>query len=302
MPLRQLLILTLALFVASVSSQGGSWRLSANPSDNQGQSKDQNQHKPADQSPKPIQRSKAELYQHSPVFEKAHNSGVQLTASLQATHTQPRAKEDKALDLGSYHVAPPSMQWRFQTPFEEIPSTGPYMRVNVFADKSFGNILHPAPYTNVFDVQKGIIGLEWDFKEADKTPDDRRLHLSDILFKSYQRVCQGVAHHVAPRYIVGVWIVSYDTKRVLLEAYERHKTDFSVERTWRPGSVEFESLLGTTHGKVVMHMLMDFCRWSHCSVPSAIKTKYWHPPGQVGAWGWYMMIELREKKSIVNEI
>ena len=292
---RHLAVLTLFCLLTTVSSQSRQWGLSAS---NGGRAGDRSQPKQPKMMklPKP---PKASEYPYSPVWDRARKSGVRLSADLKKTHARPRA-EDKALDLGNYNVAHPRSQWTWWTPFDEISFAGPYQRVEVFADKSLRNILQPAPYANIFDVQRGIIGIDWDFKSYDNTPEARLLHLSDLLYASYQRVCVRFDKHVPPRYVVASWVITYDTKRVLSEAYERRGFDPRALRTWHPEDVEFVAMLGTTHGKIVLWMLQDFCRWSQCRVPVAIKTKCAQPPGQPR--GWYVMFELGVRNSVKNMI
>ena len=306
MAVRHLFILWLFFYFTTCLCQRGVFKLFAGPSNGGTGEPDRPQFKPERQSPAHNHKPKSngaketnDSAERSPIFLKAHREGHELKASLRHVHARPQLL-DKELEMGEYHVAPPRLQLGLNTPFDEIPMGGTYMRVNVFPNKSLRTMINPAPYANVFDVRRGIIGLEFDFKGYDTTPKGRQLHLSDILFKSYQRVCEKVAHSVPPRYVVVSWIITYDTKRVLHEAYEKHDINPSMEHTWRPGSAEHEAILGTTHGKVVMHMLMDFCNWSSCRVPANIKSRFWKPLGTPA--GWHLLIELEARKQNVKDM
>ena len=300
MPLCWLLASWICLLAIHATCQGGSFRLFAGPSGG-----DANRHDPQrpPKHPPPrklINAAKPEYGEHSEMWRKAQQSGAALSASLRRTHAQSPLKADKKLDLGSYHLAPPKAEYGFRTPFEEVPAGALYLKVDVFSEKSWRALVQPAPYSNVFDVRRGLIGLDFDFKQYDTLPPACQLHLSDVLYASYQRVCQRVEGHVPPRHVAVSRIEPGDTSRVLSEAHLKHNLPTDGEHVWRPGSREHEAILGTTHGKVVMHMLTDFCHWSTCRVPGNIKSRYWEWPGTLPSW--YLLIELEPRKGIRNHV
>ena len=296
-----LLASCICFLIAHAACQGGSFKLSSSQYGDNPNRPDQQRPQKQTPPPKLANVARPEYGEHSQTWRKARKSGATLSASLQRAHFQSPSKDDKKLDLGGYHVAPPKAELGFPTPFEEVPSGRMYMKVDVFSDKSWRSLVLPAPYSNVFDVQHGVIGLDWDFKEYDTTmPASRRLHLSDVLYESYQRVCQKMHRHVAPRYVAVSRIATADTTRVLQEAYLKHGLPITKEHVWKPGSREHEAILGTTHGKVVMHMLMDFCHWSTCSVPGKIKSRFWEWPGIHPSW--FLLIELGARKGLLNEV
>ena len=226
---------------------------------------------------------------------------------------------NKAPDVRRYSFTIPPLK-RYRTPFDHTIGTRAVWQVDVDKDRSNADLYSKSvrpPHENLFDTQRGLIICHSNWKKGTD------LHLSDLLFESYVRVAhrqsaetnrrplslerfkQSLKWHPRrlkpPRFIVRTSIATPETTMVLelahaRRAQHRRREGRNIEsmETFTPKHPEFNALFGTIHGKSILYMLSDYCRWSRRSRVRAIRTKQ-VPLNQDMQPGWWMLFELERR-------
>ena len=245
-------------------------------------------------------------------WHNAHASGQHWLTDLATCRRTPSRlqRQNRAAHMGGLYCDPPQEIVRW-TPFPTVtlmwntplrPTQNTYTVANVRSvhGPTRGQIL----YRNAFDARRGVLILESNWRSLDYGPEPRP-YLSDILRHCYgaaedrvggRRGRRDWARAVPPGLIVLRQVKTGATMKVLVAAQVRRGASPHVRQRWEAEGHDeeaFTALMGTPHGKTVIHMLRDFCEWAGRRTVRAVETVWAREPGTERA-GWYMLIELSE--------
>ena len=268
--------------------------------------------------------------EHEAAWRYALESGRRAEARYQSQCRRLWAS-NRRVNLGTYTFSEPRSTW-YPTPFDDIIARRRVFQVNVDHSRGaldFHSRTDTSPYQNLFDPSRGLIICDHNFNNDDRH--NPRLQLSNLLFKSYSKAArqqhpQRNGGHAAPgrisrllpfgqnqwpppRFIVRTSIATPATILVLEKAYRRRSQQATMhgvrqpearvhDRSWTaveeftPGEEAFHALLGTIHGKSILYMLADHCKWAQRRRVRSVRiTEALERNGRMES-GWYMLIEL----------